>query len=462
MKRLLIAALTCVSLTIGAQTTSQPTLAPLYYKCRVYFTDKQGSEYSLRHPERFLSERALQRRKRQGIKVDATDLPVSAVYLNQLRSMGLDVYLTSKWNNTAVVGTRDLLLMNDVAQLPFVAGIQIVAHYENMPKASGTNRKNRLNSVNNDYAGVSYREAYTQIDQLNGVALHGAGFCGQGMVIAIIDGGFYNADVIPGFAHTKILGTKDFVNPAADIFAESTHGMNVLSCIGANEPGYMIGTAPEASFWLLRSEDTYSEQVVEEDNWCAAVEFADSVGADVLNASLGYYDFDDDIDDLTYDQINGRTHINSRTASMIASKGMILCNSAGNEGGGRWGKIGTPADATDILAVGAIMPDRKIASFSSRGYSADGRVKPDVVAMGVLSAVYGANGQLSYSNGTSFSSPILTGMVACLWQALPHLNAYQIMDIIRRSGDRYDNPDETYGYGLPDFFKAYTMGLIMQ
>lgn len=456
MKNILLSALLCATLGISAQDRPMP-----YYKYRVQLTDKQGTEYSLSHPEQFLSERALQRRKRQNIRVDATDLPVSATYLSQLRNLGVDVLLTSKWNNTAVIGTSDTSVVQSVRQLPCVSAVRQVAVYKSMPKAAGNGRRERLRDVNAGN-GVSYREAYTQIDQLNGVALHGAGFRGQGMVIAIIDGGFFNADVIPGFAHTKILGTKDFVNPSADIFAESTHGMNVLSCIGANEPGYMIGTAPEASFWLLRSEDTYTEQLVEEDNWCAAVEFADSVGADVLNASLGYFDFDNDADDATYDQLDGHTHINSRSASMIASKGMILCNSAGNEGSSSWGRIGTPADASDILAVGAIMPDRKIAPFSSRGYSADGRVKPDVVAMGVMSAVYGSNGQLSYSNGTSFSSPILTGMVTCLWQALPHLNAYQIMDIIRRSGDRHDNPDETFGYGLPDFFKAYAMGLIMR
>ena len=456
MKHIIILALACFSLHALAQSEKSNS----YYRYRVYLTDKHGTGYSTSHPEQFLSERALQRRKRQGIKVDESDLPVSATYIGQLRAQGVDIHTTSKWNNTVVVGTDDTLLIEKVKALPFVSGIRKVAVYKSMNSAAGRNRNENLRAVDNTYSADSYGNAFTQIQQLNGISLHGAGFRGEGMVIAVIDGGFFNADVIPGFAHTKILGTKDFVDPSADIFAESTHGMNVLSCIGANEPGYQIGTAPEASFWLIRSEDTYTEQLVEEDNWCAAVEFADSVGADVLNASLGYYDFDNDDDDLKYDEIDGSTHINSRSASMLAAKGMILCNSAGNEGGGRWGKIGTPADAADILAVGAVQANGEIAYFSSRGYSADGRVKPDVVAMGQMSGVYSAKGGLTHSNGTSFSSPILSGMVACLWQALPRLNAYQIMDIIRRSGDRYDNPDETYGYGLPDFFKAYTIGLL--
>ena len=449
-----------VQLFTFALVHAQGTSDTPYYKYRVYLTDKKTSEFSIRKPEQFLSERALARRKRQGIKVDETDLPVPSVYLQELRNQGVDVWHCSKWNNTVVVGCTDTELMSKVSALPFVSTIRQVAVYTNGPKPADDSRKDNQTEVARATSGTTYRNAYDQIAQLNGIALHGAGFRGEGMVMAVLDGGFFNADVVTGLAKTKVLGTKDFVTPGGNVYEEDPHGMMVLSCIGANEPGWQIGTAPEASFWLLRSEDGNSEQLVEEDNWCAAVEFADSVGADVLNASLGYVKFDDGVGSLTAEDINGRTHINSITASMIASKGMILCNSAGNSGRDAWGKIGVPADATDILAVGAIDHSATITAFSSRGYSADGRVKPDVVALGGASSVYDTKGRLSMANGTSFSSPTLSGMVACLWQALPHLNAYQIMDIIRRSSDRYDNPDESYGYGLPDFFKAYTMGLI--
>ena len=221
----------------------------------------------------------------------------------------------------------------------------------------------------------------------------------------------------------------------------------------------MVGTAPGASFWLLRSEDGDTEQMVEEDYWAAAMEFADSVGADVVNSSLGYTKFDNNADNIEYREQDGLTRLISRTASMVASKGMILCNSAGNEGWGIWKRIGCPADAHDILAVGAVDRNGGNAMFSSLGYSADGRVKPDVAAMGVFSTVLDIRGQIGHANGTSFSSPILAGMVACLWQAFPDLDAYEIMELVRRSGDRADCPDNVFGYGVPDFGRAYRLGV---
>jgi len=432
-----------------------------YYKFRVYFTDKKQSEFSIRHPEKFLSQKAIERRKKQGIKIDQTDLPVCSSYLNQIGNKGVKILHTSKWNNTAVVSCTDTTVMDAIRQLPFIASVRKVAQYTRPQSRMGGNRKNNLRQAIETDLGTSYgNTAYSQISQLNGIALHGAGFKGAGMTVAIIDGGFLNADVIPGFANTKILGTKDFVDPSEEFYATQSHGMMVLSCMGANITGWQIGTAPEAAYWLIRSEESATEQLVEEDNWAAAIEFADSVGADVVNTSLGYYDFDNKADNLGHESLDGHTHICSNSASMVASKGMILCCSAGNEGNGKWKKISAPADAEDILTVGAVSDNGQRAPFTSEGYSADGRVKPDVMAIGVFSGVYGTNGSLTSSHGTSFASPILCGMVTCLWQALPHLNAYQVMDIIRRSGDRFTNPDPVYGYGIPDFFHAYTLGLV--
>ena len=341
-----------------------------------------------------------------------------------------------------------------------MSGTRRVAHYTKPTTQPGDERKNNVGQGFSLSQGTTYGSfAYEQIAQLNGLALHGAGFKGEGMTVAIIDGGFFNVDVIKGFQNTKILGTKDFVDPTENFYATGSHGMMVLSCMGANIPNYMVGTAPEASYWLIMSEDGASEQLIEEDNWSAAIEFADSVGVDVINTSLGYYDFDNKADNLGYESLDGHTHICSKSASMVASKGMILCCSAGNEGNGKWKKITAPADAIDVLTVGAVDPDGSRVAFSSQGNTADGRIKPDVMATGLPSAVYSTAGSLTYSAGTSFSSPILCGMVACLWQALPNLNAYQIMDVVRKSGNRADNPDELYGYGIPDFFKAYTIGL---
>ena len=450
--------LTSLLLAISMQAFSQ-AFTP-YYKYRVYLTDKKQSEFSIRHPEEFLSQKAIERRNRQGIKIDETDIPVCATYVNQIRDMGVKIAHTSKWNNTVVVSCVDTTVMSRIAQLPFVSGTRRVAHYTKPTTQPGDERKNNVGQGFSLTQETTYGSfAYEQIAQLNGLALHGAGFKGEGMTVAIIDGGFFNVDVIKGFQNTKILGTKDFVDPTENFYATGSHGMMVLSCMGANIPNYMVGTAPEASYWLIMSEDGASEQLIEEDNWSAAIEFADSVGVDVINTSLGYYDFDNKADNLGYESLDGHTHICSKSASMVASKGMILCCSAGNEGNGRWKKITAPADAVDILTVGAVGPTGSRVAFSSQGNTADGRIKPDVMAIGLPSAVYDTDGDLTYSAGTSFSSPILCGMVTCLWQSLPHLNAYQIIDIVRKSGNRADNPDELYGYGIPDFFKAYTIGL---
>jgi subtilisin family serine protease len=226
-----------------------------------------------------------------------------------------------------------------------------------------------------------------------------------------------------------------------------------------NDKNVFVGTAPDASFWLLRSEETNTEQIVEEDNWAAAVEFADSVGVDVINSSLGYALFNDDLKtSVKYWELDGKTHLNSRSASMLAAKGIILCNSAGNEGNDYWKKIGVPADASDILAVGAVDDIGVNTRFSSVGNTEDGRIKPDVCAMGGRACVMNITGHTTHANGTSFSSPILSGMVTCLWQALPKLNAYEIMDIIRKSGHYAEHPNNIYGYGIPDFMKALELG----
>lgn len=436
-------------------------LYPTAVKFRIYLKDKQGTRYDLKHPEKFLSKRSLERRKRQGIEVDETDLPVSQVYLDKLSAAGVKVLETSKWNNTVVVQTLDWDIIENIKKMDFVTGVRKVAtYYGHSPEVSS--REKRLKLLDDAEPTPSanlYGQAEVQINQLNGHALHDQGFKGDGIVVAVTDAGFFNVDIIPVMQTVKILGTKDFVDPDSPrLFGASTHGLNVLSCMGANSPYIQIGTAPEASYWLLRSEDEHSEQPVEEDNWVAAVEFADSVGADVVNSSLGYHDYDDDDDDFPYTELDGKTHINSITASMMASKGMILCNSAGNEGDGTWKKIGTPADASDILAVGAVDSLGVNTDFSSVGYSADGRVKPDVMAMGAYSRVVYPSGKVFYSFGTSFSSPIMAGMVASLWSALPHLNAYQIMDIVRRSGNNADHPDNVFGYGIPDFGKALELG----
>lgn len=434
------------SLGVFAQFTPDDTL-----KYRISLKDKAATEYSLQKPEKYLSEKSIERRKRQGLAIDSTDLPVCRKYVDAIRKKGVHVLVTGKWDNFVTVSCKDSTLIDEIAKLPFVRSTERVwkgVVKKALKRDSLINAPLRSDSL--------YGPAITQIEMSRANLLHNAGFKGQGMMIAVIDAGFHNVDKIEAMKNINILGVRDFVNPEADIYAESSHGMCVLSCMAMNQPNVMIGTAPEASYWLLRSEDEYSEHLVEQDYWSAAIEFADSVGVDVVNTSLGYYSFDDPTKDYRYRDLNGHYALMSREASKAADKGMVLVCSAGNSGAGSWKKITPPGDAENVITVGAISKEGVLAPFSSVGNTADGRVKPDVVAVGLGADVMGTDGNLRRANGTSFSSPIMCGMVACLWQSCPQLTAKQIIELVRKSGDRADFPNNIYGYGIPDLWKAYS------
>lgn len=424
-------------------------------KYRISLKDKAATTYSLEHPEEFLSEKSIARRLKQHLPIDSTDLPVCSQYIEEIRRQGVKVVASGKWENFVTVSCNDSAVIDRIAALPFVRATEKVWIAPAADKPMMATERDSLLNTPTLHPDSIYGPAITQIQLSNGDKLHEAGFRGQGMTIAVIDAGFHNVDKITAMQNIRILGTKDFVNPQADIYAESSHGMCVLSCIGMNCPEVMTGTAPEASFWLLRSEDEYSEHLVEQDYWAEAVEFADSVGVDVLNTSLGYYTFDDKSKDYVYRNLDGQTALMSRQASRIADKGMVLVCSAGNSGMGPWKKITPPGDADNVLTVGAVDKKRTLASFSSIGNTADGRVKPDVVAVGQGADVMRTDGNQGHANGTSFSSPIMCGMVTCLWQACPTLTAKELIELVRRSGDRADFPDNIYGYGVPDMWKAY-------
>lgn len=449
MKKAIIFAL--LGLCAAGVWAQQDTL-----KYRINLKDKAATTYSLKHPEKFLSEKAIARRKKQNLPVDSTDLPVCKQYVDEIRRQGVTVVVTGKWDNFVTVSCNDSTIIDRIAALPFVRSAEKVWTAPKGDKPMMATERDSLINTPKIHPDSIYGAAITQIQLSNGHKLHEAGFKGQGMTIAIIDAGFHNADKITAMQNICILGVKDFVNPQADIYAESSHGMMVLSCIGMNQPEVMTGTAPEASFWLLRSEDEYSEHLVEQDYWAAAVEFADSVGVDVLNTSLGYYAFDDPSKDYKYRELDGRHALMSRQASRIADKGMVLVCSAGNAGMGPWKKISPPGDAENVLTVGAVNKKATLAPFSSIGNTADGRIKPDVVAVGEGSDVIRTDGNQGRANGTSFSSPIMCGMVTCLWQARPELTAKELIELVRQSGDRADYPDNIYGYGVPDMWKAYT------
>lgn len=452
--------LSLVSVTAPAkgQSVMVKTKGNHYWLYRLSLADKAGTPHSLSHPETFLSAKAIDRRRRQGLPVDSTDLPLSPAHVSSVAATGAMVVGGSKWNNTLLVRVGSSGIVDRLQALPCVRGVTMVYSLpdsvERRPKRMRhADEVERWDTVRTSWLGVTEE----QLAMLGTDRMHRQGFTGHGMTIAVLDGGFMNADEIPCLQGAKIMGCRDFVYPPSDnIFSEMEHGTKVLSTMAVNIDSVFVGAAPDAAYWLLRCEESQTEMAVEEDYWAQAAEFADSVGVDVINSSLGFHSYDLDGYSLTYSRLDGRGSMISRTASMCARKGMVMVSSAGNEGMGTWKKICVPADAHDILTVGAISPNRVNAPFSSVGPTADGRVKPDVMALGSPSTVITGRGTIGKDMGTSFSSPLIAGMVACLWQALPQATALQIIDMVRRSGDNSAQPDNIYGYGVPCFWKAYT------
>ena len=467
----LLAAIICQIPANAGSSTRKKYPGGKCYIWRYTLKDKQGSTYSLDHPGRWLSHKAIERRRRQGLSLDSTDLPVSTRYLRQmenslnLRDAGEKrsksewvIVGTSRWNNTVLVRSNDTTLLRRLSSLDFIAKAQCVW---TSPDSIERHVKHTYHETFNPWdsiRGVPYGNGKEQLEMLQGHRLHSIGHKGKGMTIAVLDGGFQNTDVIPAFLHANIVGAKDFVYPNSQFFYQETdHGTKVLSAMAANEPEVLIGTAPEARYWLLRCEDQQTEQPVEEDYWAMAAEFADSLGADIITSSLGYNEYDH-APQYHQRDLDGQTALISRTASMLAGKGIILVNSAGNSGMGPWKKISFPADANDILTVGAVNMEKKNAPFSGVGPTQDGRVKPDVMALGSPASLISGRGSIVRDMGTSFSTPLVAGLVACLWQALPEKTALEIIDLVRQTSNHYNEPDNIFGYGIPNFWRAYMIG----
>ncbi len=427
---------------------------------RLYLKDKDldHTPFSVNRPSEFLSQRSIDRRKRQGIPVDLTDLPVAPAYEKQVAEAGIEIVGKSKWNNTLLIRIHKDKELRKLEGLEFITKRKKV--FQAPDSVSQRMRSNVRNGLNEWSQGDEfYGAADAQLKSLNGKKLHENGYRGKGMMIAVFDGGFMNADKIPALHKIKLAGVKDFVVPESkSVFGEMEHGTMVLSTMAANAPDFYVGVAPEAQYLLIRCEDERTESLAEEDYWASAAEYADSCGVDVINSSLGYHGFDDSSMDHHYYEQDGNTALISRTASMCADKGIVCVNSAGNDGMGSWKKINFPADAKDILTVGSINEHGMNAAFSAVGPTADGRIKPDVMAFGSPTCVITGRGSIINDNGTSFSSPLVAGMVACLWQALPGKTAKQIIKLVKLAGDNQQHPDNVFGYGVPDFWKAYQTG----
>lgn len=462
MRNLIFSTLACFGFV--AVWAAEPAKEGPAIKYAVYFKDKANSPFSVNDPGKFLSARALERREKAGIKVDESDLPVNPFYIKQVVTLGVKYFAKANWSNYIIVGTNDEAMADRIKALPCVDRVVEIYNKKTastdvfsllMEKMETKEAKAAKGDNLQNLGFWDYGNSFTQVNMLGIDYMHAKGYTGKGKIIAVLDGGFFKVNELGPFSsirdNNQILGTWDFVANEESVYEDITHGMSVLSCIAGVKQGELIGTGPEAQFFLLRSEDAATETVAEEYNWEAAAVWADSAGADIINSSLGYTQFDNGIGSHSYAEMNGSTTIVTRAADRAASKGILVVNSAGNEGSSAWHYIGAPADGDSVLAIGAVNKDRKVAGFSSRGPSSDGRIKPNVCAVGEGTLVCNGSGGISPSNGTSFSGPLIAGAVACLWQANPDKTNMEIFDAIQRSAHKYNSPDADYGYGIPNF-----------
>jgi serine protease AprX len=434
----------------------------------IQFSNKGGTPFTLNNPSGYLSPKAIARRTRYNIQTDSTDLPAPPRFLDSLRAAGsVIVQSYSKWLNQALIITTDAAALTKISQLPFVRSFGPIANRPELITAVEDKFSREMASVaeqsavsNNVQADViNYGSAYAQIHIHEGEFLHNQGYMGQGVTIAMLDGGFYHYDVLTAFDTLRynnlILGTYDFVKNENSVSEDHPHGMYCLSILAANKPGQLVGTAPKASYYLFRTEDVATEYPIEEHHWVVAAERADSLGVDIISSSLGYTQFDNSAFNYTYADMNGHTTMITNGADMAMKKGMIVCNSAGNSGTSTWKFIAAPADGDSVFAIGAVNATGIPATFSSYGPSSDGRIKPNVASVGWGTYFIQTNDAVAQGNGTSFSNPNLAGLIACLWQAFPEFTNMQILDAVQRSSSRYTSPDDRVGYGIPNMPKAF-------
>jgi len=416
----------------------------------VSFKDKGHTPYSVSAPEKFLSSKSIARRARENFAVLEEDLPVDTAYVRQVRATGTQVFFTSRWFNGVLVQT-DASTASRITTLPFVAGVELVAH--------GSRLLNGRQSSKSKFQKASAVLASNQMQlrQIGVDAMQAAGYHGQGVDVAVFDAGFVGVNQQSAFqslfTEGRIRSTYNFVKNITDVFSDDDHGTEVLSLMAANGNNY-LGGADQANYYLYETEDVATEYRVEEYNWAFAAEKADSAGVDVINSSLGYNTFDDPTMNYTWASLNGEIAISSQAARKAVLRGMLVVNSAGNEGGNSWRYVDVPADAAGVLACGSVDETGARSFFSSVGPTADGRIKPDVAATGSGAVVVMSSGVVGTNNGTSFSSPLIASLAAGLRQALPQSSSREIYFRIVNSGSQADHPDNLLGYGIPNFALA--------
>lgn len=401
----------------------------------VSFTAKENTAL-LQSPESFLSQRSIERRERQGIKISDADLPISKERLLAVENLASYSGPHSKWLNAVYIeATPEEVLA--LSELPFVQSIAPVAGHTYTTTSIRAVQDHGLGAQQADQIGLI--EGLHQLDDL-----------GAEKLIAVLDAGFVGANSVDISNNLRIAATRNFVEGGTNVYQGSSHGFSVLSTMASWKEGLFIGTAPFAEYALIKTEKELSETPQEMFNWVAGAEYADSLGADIINSSLGYSEFDDPDDNYTVNDLDGRTSIISLGAVAAARTGMLVVTSAGNAGGGPWNKITMPADADSILTVGSVNAFGQVSGFSSRGYTVDGRVKPNVCARGEGVYVYRSDGTIDLANGTSFSAPIMAGAAACLWGNAPNATAQEIIKAIEVSSSHFYTKNERIGYGIPN------------
>lgn len=441
----------------GFTATSQEADTSRYF---IYFSDKAGDNYpySSTNPEAFLTQRALDRRAKQNISIKESDLPVNPTYVEELASLNVDVFFTSKWLNGALIQTHQNKI-EEISALSFVDSVRLIAQG---PRLS---YEQQTVDIPTQFDPPTDKRADSDIQLLmiGADVMHADDIKGQNMLIAILDNGFTGVNRYEPFQHIwenqRVVGTKDFVENSGNVFQFGSHGTAVFSIIGAKyetDTTDFFGVAYEADFIFCVTEDNQAENTIEEYNWLLGAEYADSLGADVINASLGYNTFDIPEHNYSKDDLDGNTAIVSMAASNAAQKGMIVVTSAGNTGrrSPPGNLISHPSDAQGIMTVASVDPDFSKSDFSSIGPTADGRIKPDIAAFGGGTAIVNGSGTIERGGGTSFSSPIIAGFAACIWQLNPDRSSHEIMTSIRESGHQADSPDHILGYGVPNYLYA--------